>query len=154
MRSVVVYSVVNLVRAEVHGSNTKHGANTILAPCVFPIVLQFGLRFLKVFVSMNNLEKRINYQKMILTLSFVTFTNTFNSSKQGSIFLTHTLPMRENQFTLKKSQRKFTVAAEKNTLENSENLIGRCFQACHVIKSGVHHWQAGVNNLCESKLCS
>ena len=81
MRSVVVYSVVNLVRAEVHGSNTKHGTNTILAPCVFPIVLQFGLRFLKVFVSMNNLEKWINYQKMILTLSFVTFTNTFNSSK-------------------------------------------------------------------------
>ena len=35
--------------------------------------------------------------------------------------------MRENWFTLKKSQRKFTVAAEKNTLENSENLIGRCF---------------------------
>ena len=40
MRSVVVYSGVNVIRAEVHGSHTK------LARCIFPIVLQFRLSFL------------------------------------------------------------------------------------------------------------
>lgn len=47
MRSVVFYSGVNVVQAEVHSFNTR------LAGLVFPIVLQFALNFLSVNFAFN-----------------------------------------------------------------------------------------------------